>query len=104
MTRKAWDHDGRTRHDRGYGRQHVANRKRLLEQEPLCRLCQAKKPPLVTAATIADHIKPLAQGGAVHDINNLQPVCKQCHLEKTAMDLGWKAPPKPIGLDGWPIE
>lgn len=102
--RKTWDHGEReSRHRRGYGRQHVRLRAQLLRQEPLCRLCLAKKPPRCTPATIADHITPIAQGGAVHDINNLQPVCADCHRDKTLRDQG-KRVKRQIGLDGWPVD
>lgn len=100
---KPWAHPGReSRHKRGYGRQHVALRAQLLAQEPLCRMCAAKG--RVTAATIADHIVPIAKGGAVHDITNMQPVCEDCHDTKTRADNGWRAPRKRIALDGWPVD
>lgn len=98
---KPWDHGGKSRDQRGYGRQHVKLRAQLLKQEPLCRLCLAKG--RVTPATIADHITPIAAGGAVHDISNLQPVCAECHNDKTLCDQGKRVRPK-IGLDGWPEE
>jgi len=101
-TGKSWDHGSReSRHRRGYGGEHVRLRAQLLKQEPLCRLCLAKG--RVTPATIADHIRPIAVGGAIHDINNLQPVCAECHNEKTIRDQGKRVKPR-IGLDGWPVE
>ena len=99
--RKAWDHGGKTAAQRGYGRDHRRLRKILLAQEPTCRLCREKG--RVSVATIADHIVPIAQGGAVHDINNLQPVCSDCHLDKTNADNGRRVKPR-YGEDGWPIE
>jgi 5-methylcytosine-specific restriction protein A len=104
-TRKPWAHPGReSRHRRGYGREHVRLRAILLRQEPLCRLCQQKNPPRVTAATIADHVVPIAKGGAIHDLSNMQPVCAACHDEKTRADNGWRKPKPVTGLDGWPVE
>ncbi len=103
--RKAWAHPGReSRHRRGYGRQHVKLRVQLLQQEPMCRLCREKgrKPPRV--ATIADHIVPIARGGAVHDITNMRAVCAECHDDATREQLGWKPRRKRIGLSGWPEE
>lgn len=103
MTRTAWDHGGKTRHQRGYGRQHVKLRAELLAREPLCRHCRAKGKAVV--ATIADHVVSLAKGGAVHDIDNLQPLCLDCHNDKTLREQG-KTPRRrqTIGEDGWPIE
>jgi 5-methylcytosine-specific restriction protein A len=99
---RAWQHKEPSRHKRGYGRQHVKLRAQLLKQEPLCRLCLAKTPSVVRPATIADHITPIAAGGAVHDINNMQPVCDECHNDKTLRDQG-KRVKRAIGADGWPL-
>ena len=96
---KAWDHNGLSAAQRGYGRQHRKLREQLLKQEPLCRMCSAKG--RVTAATIADHIVPIAKGGAVHDITNLQPVCAPCHQDKSNADKGHRVKPR-IAADGWP--
>lgn len=82
LNRTPWDHAGKSTTKRGYGRPHQRLRAQLLAREPLCRLCLRKTPPRHTVATIADHIKPLSQGGAMHDINNLQPVCEPCHQAK----------------------
>ena len=104
-TRTPWKHAEPSREKRGYGRQHVKLRAILLAQEPLCRLCRVKTPPRVTPATIADHIVSIAKGGAVHDIANMQPVCKPCHDQKTLAEQGKTYRPKPTyGLDGWPVE
>ena len=103
-TRKPWAHPGKeSRHKRGYGREHVKLREQLLKQEPLCRPCRQKNPPQFTPATIADHVTPIAKGGAVHDLSNMQPVCKPCHDRKTAEDNGWKVK-RTFGADGWPID
>lgn len=101
--RKAWSHGSESRHKRGLGAQHQRNRAKLLASGPFCRLCRAKNPPRDTLATIADHIIPRAKGG-IGDLSNLQPVCANCHDEKTRKDLGWKAGKRQIGLDGWPVE
>ena len=47
----------------------------------LCAPCGAEGK--LTPATEVDHIVPLGQGGAEYDISNLQPICKQCHRDKT---------------------
>ena len=33
-----------------------------------------------------DHVKPVEQGGARWDRGNLQPLCRSCHLSKTAKE------------------
>jgi 5-methylcytosine-specific restriction enzyme A len=77
-----------------------AQRTRILNDEPLCRHCQAKG--RVTAATEIDHIVPLSKGGS-NDDSNQQPLCKTCHKIKTAKDSGKTYRPM-IGIDGYPIE
>ncbi len=77
---KPWSHKGKTTTERGYGWQHQKARKALLQQDPLCREC--RKHDRVTEAVIADHIKPLAEGGS-RDASNLAPMCAACHREKT---------------------
>lgn len=101
--RTSWNHGGKSAKDRGYGREHRKLREQLLRQEPLCRLCQQKKPPRVTQATVADHIVSIAKGGPVHDINNLEPLCEPCHRDKSLRERGFRVRPK-IGLSGWPEE
>ncbi len=101
MKRQAWDHGGKSRHRRGYGREHVRLRQILLDQEPLCRHCKAKG--RTTAATIADHVVSLAKGGAAHDITNMQPLCHDCHQRKTLEEQGKRYRPR-TGEDGWPID
>lgn len=56
-------------------------RAELFEREPLCRKCKAKG--RVTAATIRDHVIPLAEGGTDDD-ENIQPLCQTCSDVKTA--------------------
>lgn len=77
-------HDGRrTTTQRGYGWDHQKARARLLAREPLCRACKGEGK--TTAATIADHIVPLAEGGSRGE-DNLQPLCTTHHAEKTASE------------------
>jgi 5-methylcytosine-specific restriction protein A len=52
----------------------------LFEDHPLCVLClEANR---VRAATIRDHILPLAEGGT-EDSFNIQALCATCHTRKT---------------------
>jgi 5-methylcytosine-specific restriction protein A len=81
------------------GRRLMVRNARLLRNEPLCRMCRAKD--RITPATELDHIIPLSKGGRDHE-DNLQPLCAECHKEKTAEDFGHNRWPT-IGADGWPI-
>lgn len=65
---------------------HGARWKRLrawfLRRHPLCEMCvQAGH---ITPATVVDHIKEIADGGARYDPDNLQALCIACHNIKTA--------------------
>lgn len=83
------------------GRRGVELRKRRLRNEPLCRMCKAEG--RVTAATVPDHVVPLAKGGEDLD-SNIRCLCRSCHLKVTAEEFGLRAPKKRIALDGWPEE
>ena len=58
-------------------------RRALFTEEPLCRTCKANG--LIVAATIRDHIVPLAEGGT-DDRENIQPLCRACSDAKTAAE------------------
>lgn len=102
MTRKAWDHGGKTRQQRGYGREHERIRAELIDTVVLCEECTRQG--RTTRGTIADHIKPLAAGGT-GDRSNYQLLCRPCDNAKLAADNGRiAAAGKPqIGADGWPV-
>ena len=82
------------------GRRGMVLRKRRLEAEPLCRDCKAKG--IRRAATVPDHIVPLALGGTDTD-DNIRCLCGMCHDRRTAEQFGQRRK-QPIGADGWPIE
>lgn len=64
------------------GRKNQARRKRVLQRDHgVCVLCRAAN--RLTPATVADHIVPLAEGGA-DDESNLQSLCHACHRTKTS--------------------
>lgn len=65
------------------GRKLQAQRHALFTREPLCRVCKAAG--RVTLASVRDHIVPLAEGGQDMD-DNVQPLCGDCHDEKTATE------------------
>lgn len=99
MTRRTWDHDGRTAHQRGYGARWQKLRLVILAREPLCRSCRAHG--RTRAATIVDHITPKANGGTDDDAN-LQPLCVACHDAKTIAEKGAK--PRGARADGMPTD
>lgn len=80
------------------GRRAVEQRRRRLRDEPLCRDCKAKGK--TTAATVPDHIIPLAKGGSDSD-SNVRCLCDDCHRARTAEQFGHRQTPE-IGMDGWP--
>jgi hypothetical protein len=72
---------GQSPYDAAWRKQRLA----LLREQPLCRLCLAAG--RTVAATVADHIVPLADGGT-NATANLQPLCKRCHdAVKTPADV-----------------
>lgn len=88
------------RHERIRGRAGVALRKlRLSRTHGLCEDCLTKG--LVKAASVVDHIKPLALGGEDVD-SNTRNLCNPCHDKRTAEQFGHKHKPT-IGADGWAI-
>ena len=80
--RQPWQHD-KSSHERGYGHAWRKLRRKLLDDEPLCRLC--KQAGRVAAATSVDHIKPKMAGGG-DQITNLQPLCEECHQRKSSRE------------------
>jgi len=72
------------RHQRGYGSDWEKLRVVVLTiDKHLCR--QHKAQGIIKAATHVDHIKPKAQGGT-DEVSNLQSLCVDCHMKKTATE------------------
>lgn len=88
-----------SRHARGYGTAHDKMREHLKRTVILCEECKRKG--CVTEGTIADHIRPLAQGGS-SGRSNYQLLCRPCSDAKGLVDKGQRAKPQ-IGKDGWPV-
>lgn len=57
----------------------------VLLEEPLCRLCKKKDPPVIRAAKCVDHEDGDPNN---NDPKNLQPLCWPCHSRKTAKEDG----------------
>ena len=43
-----------------------------------------------------DHITPLFLGGAVYDLDNIQCLCKSCHLAKSLAERGSAPSPEQV--------
>lgn len=100
--RRPWDHGGKTRQQRGYGRAHELMREHLMATVILCEECARNG--RTRAGCIADHIKPLAKGGT-GERENYQLLCAECSAAKDARDRGRpRRKRKTYGEDGWPIE
>ena len=59
----------------------VTFRIKILKKNPKCKECGSK------SLLEVDHIIPVAITGIVFDENNVQVLCKPCHLIKTKKDL-----------------
>lgn len=68
--------------ERGYDAKWRRARKRFLQRHPLCANCLSRG--VLTPATVVDHIVPHRGDRALFwDENNWQPLCKNCHDQKT---------------------
>lgn len=63
----------------------VKLRVQYLRHNPLCCYCQ--KRGVITPAVIVDHVKEIADGGEIWDIENLQGLCAACHNTKTGEEV-----------------
>lgn len=72
--------------ERGYDAKWRRARKLFLQRHPLCANCLSQG--VLTPATVVDHIVP-HRGDRVlfWDENNWQPLCKNCHDQKTGSGL-----------------
>ena len=66
--------------------------------DPLCEICLAAGQRV--PARQVDHIKPIAHGGAMYDMANLQSLCNDCAEAKNAED---RLNPVPFNPGGWPL-
>lgn len=56
----------------------------VLDKDPLCVEC--KKKGTLTPSSVADHIRPISEGGDPWDLENLQGLCEICHNKKSAIE------------------
>jgi 5-methylcytosine-specific restriction enzyme A len=72
-----------------------------LRREPLCRLCAGQG--LSAPALHVDHVRPLADGGAPFDFDNVRSLCAACHgLVTVAWQHG--RPLAGCDVDGNPVD
>ena len=74
--------------------------RRMQRTNGLCERCDARGK--TKAASVVDHIVPLAHGGEDTD-DNTRNLCKPCHNEVTAEQFGHRRKVA-IGSDGWPAD
>ena len=72
------------------GRKLQAIRRAHFRDHPLCVMCHAQG--RVTLANELDHIEPLIKGGP-DTADNRQGLCTECHVLKTAQDMGYAERP-----------
>lgn len=63
--------------ERGYTSQWEKVRSLKLRRNPLCEVCEREG--RVRPAEMVHHAKPIRQGGAALDMDNLMSVCRACH-------------------------
>lgn len=100
MTRPSWNHGGKTRQQRGYGKAHNHVREHLKRTVITCEHCMRQG--IIREGCIADHIIPLAKGGT-GDRANYQWLCRDHAAAKDALDRGVKRKVR-FAADGWPDE
>lgn len=89
--RKAWEQP--SQHTRMIRRQDQQKfHDATLRRSPICQWPGCTQP-----ATDADHIVPVSQGGALHDINNAQALCHMHHTLKTRQEATQRRTRRPHG-------
>ena len=76
-------------------------RGQVFRNSRLCQICQDEG--ITTVARHVDHIIPLFRGGAHYDLDNLQPLCADCHHKKSKAEQIQRKPFQ-YGLDGLPLD
>lgn len=79
----------------------MREREEWFKWKPLCAECARNR--RIAVAVELDHIVPLHKDGPDH-ASNKQGLCKPCHEEKTARDMGYTLRHRVvIGDDGYPV-
>ena len=81
---EVWNHNGKTRHERGYGNDWDIIRAKVLKRDK-CQCQECLLSGIFTRASEVDHIIPKTLGGA-NALNNLRSLCYNCHLEKSLVE------------------
>lgn len=55
-----------------------------LRRQPLCEKCEQQGK--ATPAQMVDHVRPINEGGAALDLENLQSLCHACHNRKSGRE------------------
>jgi len=78
---KSYDYFKRNKatRDAYHSKEWTATRNAYIAQHPLCEDCLTRG-QYVTAVEV-HHIKPLSDGGALLDVNNLRSLCHTCHMQ-----------------------
>lgn len=75
-------------------------RNSVIAREPWCRVCMSEG--RTTIAVEVDHFIPLKDGGTDR-VTNLQPICSECHQDKTRRENKERWPTKGTTIDGTPL-
>ena len=109
MAKQPWQHDRRSRHERGYGSAWVKLRLVILKRDGYrCRCQECRRTGALKPATEVDHIvskaawsKRWGNLNGVDAASNLQAINSACHQAKSLIERGFSEPQR-IGLDGFP--
>lgn len=76
----SWRTDKQSAAARGYGHKWREARAAYLKSHPLCVMCAAMNPPMVTAATVVNHKIPHKGDQSLFwNRDNWEPLCKRHH-------------------------
>lgn len=108
---RSWQHDKRSRHERGYGKEWEKRRKVVLKRDGYrCRCEDCRRTDALLPATQVDHIiskaawlKRFGTLDGVDDYSNLQAINAACHERKGMREKGFK-PKAGCSSSGLPLD